>query len=93
MPIRDGDRARSPGLAAPSVQDQVLRNQTVGRTCRTSAASPAFVAVTRISTSSGAALAWLTSTIQKPWSKTPVSSSSYSGASLPLRPFSATRSV
>src|ERR1700759_5201076 len=42
-------------------QDQVLRNQAVGRTCRVSVSGPAFVTEIAISRSSGLALAYVTS--------------------------------
>ncbi len=45
------------GLGAPSSQDQVLRNQAVGSTCRVAASGPALVAWTVIRMSSGSAFA------------------------------------
>ena len=45
------------GLGAPISQDQVLRNHTVGSTCRVSASGPALVTLTSISRSVGSAFA------------------------------------
>ena len=82
------------GLAACSSQDQVLRNHAVGSTCNVSASGPALVTSMVISTSVGSSpLAYQTSVIQyRSSSKTPVSSSSYSGSYLLRCPFCATRS-
>ncbi len=49
--------AASSGLAALVSQDQVLRNQAVGSTCRVSVSAPALVTRTTISRSVGLALA------------------------------------
>src|ERR1017187_2365952 len=54
----------SSGLGASASQDQVLRNRAVGSTCTVSAAGPAVVTRTVISTSVGSALAYQTSVIQ-----------------------------
>jgi hypothetical protein len=70
-----------------------LRNQAVGSTCSVASSGPALVTRTTMSRSVGSALAWSTSTIQyRSSSNTPVSSSSYSGSSLPRPPFPASRS-
>ena len=45
------------GLGESKSQDQVLRNQAVGKTCRVSVSGPALVTVIAISRSSGSALA------------------------------------
>src|SRR5262245_45462727 len=73
--------------------DQVSRNQSVGSTWIVAASEPRFVTATRATTSSGDALAYSTTTSKYLHSsRTPVSSSSYSGSFLERRPFSSTSS-
>src|SRR5215469_4222227 len=66
---RASPAAASSGLSASaltgfSAQDQVLRNQAVGRTCSCASSGPALVTSIVIKMSSGPALAYRTSTIQ-----------------------------
>ena len=84
---------RSAGRGASPPHDHVLRNQRVGRTCSVAASGPRFVTVIWISRSSGAPLAYSTSTSKyRSWSNTPVSRSSYSKSCFPRRRFVSTRS-
>ncbi len=52
------------GRGAPSSQDQVLRNHSVGSTSKVASSGPWFSTTMRISTSEGLALAYVTSTDQ-----------------------------
>ncbi len=52
------------GRGAPCAHDQVLRNHRVGSTSRVASSGPWFSTTTRMSTSVGVALAYVTSTDQ-----------------------------
>ena len=52
------------GRGAPSSHDQVFLNHRVGSTSRVASSGPWFSTTTRISTSVGVALAYVTSTDQ-----------------------------
>jgi len=72
------------GRSVPPAHDHVCRNHNVGSTCSSASSGPRLCTVTRISTSSGVALAYSTTTSKyRPSSKMPVSISSYSGSSRP----------
>ncbi len=59
MATTEGSEAAAPstGRAGSSPQDQVLRNQAVGSTCKVAVSGPALVTEIVISRSSGEALA------------------------------------